>query len=325
MEYRKLGPTDLTVSALGFGCYDAAGGGYGDRMAVAINRALDLGVTCFDTAYAYGNGESERMLGKALGPRRKDVVVVTKCGVNYPNRPKGRDSRRHSILASVDQSLQRLQTDYLDVMLVHLPDVNTPFDETMGALDTAVQHGKVRAVGLFGFSLEQLKECEKTRTVDAVQYIYHMFDRRIEREILPHCLQQGAGVMAHASMAFGILAGVYTEDQEFGVNDFRAGGGNPDMVAGIYDKDAFPRNVRLVNDLKPIAENRGKTVAQMALRWVLSHPATSVALVGTLNTQQLEENIGALEWALSSEDMRRIDEVFAKYGVNTNPPMFTSL
>ena len=112
MEYRKLGPTDLTVSALGFGCYDAAGGGYGNTMAAAVNRALDLGVTCFDTAYAYGNGESERMLGKSLGPRRKDVVVVTKCGVNYPNRPKGRDSRRNSILASVDQSLWRLQTDY---------------------------------------------------------------------------------------------------------------------------------------------------------------------------------------------------------------------
>ncbi len=119
-------------------------------------------------------------------------------------------------------------------------------------------------------------------------------------------------------------AGAYAEDQEFGVNDFRATGGNPDMTVGIYDKDAFARNVRLVNDLKPIAESRGKTVAQMALRWVLTHPAISVALVGTLNTQQLEENIGTLDWALSGEDMRRIDEVFAKYGVNTSPPMFTS-
>lgn len=325
MEYRKFGSTDITVSALGFGCYDAAGGGYGDKMAAAVHRALDLGVTCFDTAVGYGNGESERMLGKALGPRRKKVAVVTKCGVNYAGRPKGRDSRRESILASVDNSLQRLQTDYLDVLLVHLPDVNTPFEETMGALDTAVQHGKVRAVGVFCFTLEQLKECENARQVDIVQYIYHMFDRRMEQEMFPYCRQRGIGVMAHASMGFGILAGAYSEDQQFGENDFRATGGNPDMVVGIYDKDAFRRNVRLVNDLKPIAENRGKTVAQLALRWVMSHPAISVALVGTLNTQQLEENVGALNWALSGDDLRQIDEVFARYGVNTNPPMFPSL
>ena len=325
MEYRKFGSTDIAVSALGFGCYDAAGGGYGDKMAAAVQRAVDLGITCFDTAVGYGNGESERMLGKALGSRRKDVVVVTKCGVNYENRPKGRDSRRASILASVDNSLQRLQTDYLDVMLVHLPDVNTPFDETMGALDTAVQQGKVRAVGLFSFTLEQLKECEKTRRVDVTQYIYHMFDRRMEQEMFPYCRQRGIGVMAHASMGFGILAGAYAEDQQFGENDFRATGGNPDMVVGIYDKDAFRRNVRLVNDLKPIAENRGKTMPQLASRWVLSNPAISVALVGTLDTQQLEANVGALDWALSSEDMRQIDEVFARYGVNTNPPMFPSL
>ena len=325
MEYRKFGSTDITVSALGFGCYDAAGGGYGDKMAAAVHRALDLGVTCFDTAAGYGNGESERMLGKALGPRRKDAVVVTKCGVNYAGRPKGRDSRRASILASVDNSLQRLQTDYLDVMLVHLPDVNTPFNETMGALDTAVQQGKVRAVGLFSFTLEQLKECEQARRVDVVQYIYHMFDRRMEQELSPHCRQRGIGVMAHASMGFGILAGAYSEDHKFGDNDFRATGGNPDMVVGIYDKDAFPRNVRLVNDSKRIAQDRGKTMPQLALRWVLSHPAISVGLVGTLDTQQLEENVGALDWALSSEDMRQIDEVFARYGVDTNPPMFASL
>ncbi len=321
MEYRKFGPTDITVSALGFGCYDAAGGGYGDKMAAAVQRAVDLGITCFDTAAGYGNGESELMLGKALGPRRKDAVVVTKCGVNYAGRPKGRDSRRESILASVDQSLKRLQTDYIDVMLVHLPDVNTPFDETMDALDAAVRQGKVRAVGVFCFTLQQLKECEKTRRVDVTQYIYHMFDRRMEREIFPYCRQLGIGVMAHASMGFGILAGAYSEDNEFGENDFRATGVNPDMVVGIYDKDAFQRNVRLVNELKRIAEDRGKTMPQIALRWVLSHPAISVALVGTLNTQQLEENIGVLDWALSAEDMRRIDEVFARYGVDTNPPM----
>lgn len=139
-------------------------------MAAAVNRAVDLGITCFDTEKGYGYGKSEAMLGRALGPRRKDVVVVTKCGTHYEDRPKGRDSRRHVILASVDQSLERLHTDYIDVLLVHAPDVTTPFEETMGALDTVVQQGKVRAVGVFNFTLDQIKECEETREFDVVQY-----------------------------------------------------------------------------------------------------------------------------------------------------------
>ena len=322
MEYRKFGPTDMTASVLGFGCYDAAGGGYGDQMAAAVHRAVDLGITCFDTAKGYGEGESEAMLGRALGPRRKDVVVVTKCGTHYENRPKGRDSRRDAILASVDQSLQRLQTDFIDVLLVHAPDVNTPFEETMGALDSAVQQGKVRAVGVFNFTLDQIKECEKTRRIDVVQYFYNLFDRRTEQEILPYCQQRGIGVMAHASMGWGLLAGAYAEDHKFGERDFR-GRGEP--LGWIYGKDVFPRNVRLVNDLKPIAESRGKTIPQLALRWVSSNPSVSVALVGTLNTQQLEENLGVLDWALSGEDMRQIDEVFARYGVDTHPDIILDL
>jgi aryl-alcohol dehydrogenase-like predicted oxidoreductase len=122
MEYRKFGPTDMMVSVLGFGCWEM-GGGYGDisesEVIAAVHRAIDLGINCFDTAAAYGRGESERILAKALGPRRKDVLVVTKCGVGYPDRPKGRDSRLVSIMASVEQSLQNLQTDYVDVLLVH--------------------------------------------------------------------------------------------------------------------------------------------------------------------------------------------------------------
>jgi len=276
MEYRQFGPTDLTVSALGFGCYEygekhySFGEEYIVRMIATVNRAIDLGITCFHTAPHYGGGDSELMLGRALGPRRKDVVVVTKCGTHFnQNRPKGRDSRRDSILASVDQSLQRLQTDYIDVLLVHAPDVTTPFDETMGALDSVVQQGKVRAVGVFNFTLDQIKECERTRRIDVVQYFYNLFDRRMEQEIFPYFQQRGIGVMAHASMGWGLLAGAYAEDHKFGERDFR---GRSEPLGWIYGKDIFPRNVRLVNDLKPIAESRGKTIPQLALRWVLSTP-----------------------------------------------------
>ena len=329
MEYRKFGPTDLTVSVFGFGCFNAEndpswGEEYIDRMTATVNRAIDLGITCFDTAADYGGGDSERMLGRALGPRRKDVVVVTKCGLGYQNsevdRPKGRDGRRESILGQVDQSLQRLQTDYLDVLLVHAPDVNTPFEETMGALDSVVQQGKVRSVGVSNFTMDQIKECEATRRIDVVQYGLNMFDRRMEQEIFPYCQQKGIGVMTYGSMGFALLTGTFTADTKFGDNDWRSGDGNPEFNAGMFTQANFQRNVRLVEDLKLIAKSRGKKIPQLALRWVLSNPAVSVALVGTLKVQELEENLGVLDWALSGEDMRQIDDLFARYGVDTHPP-----
>ena len=333
MEYRTFGPTDITVSALGFGCWDAEnhhswGDDYIDRMTATVNRAIDLGITCFHTAPHYAGGDSERMLGRALGPRRKDVVVVTMCGLGFEgselDRPKNRDSRRESILSLVDQSLQRMQTDYLDALLVHAPDVNTPFEETMGALDSVVQQGKVRAVCVSNFTLDQLKECEATRLVDIVQYDLNMFDWRIEQEILPYCQQQGIGVMTYGSMGFGLLSGTFTADTKFADNDYRGMGGNPgsDWLgydAGILAREHWQRNVRLVDDLKPIAESRGKTMAQLSLRWVLSNPTVSVALVGTLSDRELEENLGIRDWALSGDDLRQIDEVFARYGVDTHP------
>ena len=268
MEYRKFGLTDLTVSAIGFGCWDNARWPSGfDQMSAAVDRAIDQGVTCFDTAPPYGNGESELMLGRVLGARRKAVVVVTKFGFGYANRPpKGRDSRREAIFASVEQNLQNLQTDYVDVLMPHWPDTNTPFEETMHALDSLVQQGKVRAVGLSNFTLDQIKECEATRQIDAVQYHFNMFDRRMEQEIFPHCQQQGIGVMVWGPMGVGLLSGTFTEDTKFGANDYRGRGGAPGVDGGMFAPEHWQRNVRLVDDLKPIAESRGKTMPQLALR-----------------------------------------------------------
>ena len=322
MEYRRFGPTDITVSALGFGCWEM-GGTYGDvsqsEVAAAVNRAIDLGINCFDTAPAYGRGESESLLGRALGARRKDVVVVTKCGVGYSNRQKGRDSRMVSIFVSVEQSLQNLGTDYLDVLLIHWPDDNTPFDETMHALDSLVHQGKVRAVGVSNFTLDQIKECESVRGVDVVQYGLNMFDRRMEQEIFPYCQAQGTGVMVYGPLAFGLLSGAFNADTTFGKNDWRSTGGRPGWNVGVFAEEHFQRNLQVVEELKPIAEVRGKQMLHLALRWVLSNPAVSVALVGTRTVQEVEDNVAGLEWALSSSDMAQIDAVFARYGVDTHP------
>ena len=162
MEYKAFGQTGMQVSAIGFGCWEM-GGGYGSieetEVIEAIHCALDLGINCFDTAEAYGMGRSEELLARALGNRRKDVIVVSKFGINYDNdRLKGRDSRREMAHAAIDRRLKALNTDYLDVYLVHWPDRTTPFDETMEALEEIVQQGKARFVGLSNFTKDEIQD-----------------------------------------------------------------------------------------------------------------------------------------------------------------------
>ena len=322
MEYRKFGPTDLTVSVFGCGVWDYEKA-YGDEMENAVKRALDHGITCFDTAAQYGDGKSEEMLGRALGARRKDVVVVTKCGLGWEGsqvgRLKSRDGRRESILPLVDRSLKRLQTDYIDMLLIHAPDVSVPFEETMGALETVVQQGKVRYTGVSNFTEEQVRECENTRPVSVVQHDYNMFDRRVEKAMYPYCIEKNIGVMTYGSMGFGLLTGTFTVDMKFQEGDYRGMGGSAGWDGGMLALEHRARNIQVVDDLKSVAAKLGKTMPQLALRWVLSNPAVSTALVGTLRTKEFEENLGALGWALSGEDLREVDAVFAKHGVETHP------
>src|ERR1043166_6733826 len=196
MEYRPFGRTGMQVSAIGVGCWEI-GGGYGSieeaEVNQAVNRALDLGINCFDTAEAYGFGASERSLAKALGNRRKEAIVVTKFGVGYKEAPNFRDSSRQRVMASIDKSLQNLNTDYVDVYMVHWPDVNTPFEETMRALDDIVQQGKARFIGISNFRREQIEASLPTRRVDVAQYCWNLFDRRMQKEIFPYCRQHHIG------------------------------------------------------------------------------------------------------------------------------------
>lgn len=323
MEYRPFGNTGLQVSAIGFGCWEL-GGGYGhfDETEVidAVDRAIGLGINCFDTAEGYGRGQSEALLAKALGSRRKDVILVTKFGIGYPYREKGRDSTRAQALAAIERSLKFLQTDYVDVYLVHWPDVQTPFDETMRALEEIVQSGKARFVGVSNFRPEQVQECLKTRRVDVAQYGYHMFDRRMERSIFPICREHKIGVMAYGSLAHGLLTGAFTPQTTFEASDWRSRGGA--FGLRLFAPENFATNLAVVEELKTLAAEHGKSVADLALRWVLSNPVVSVALVGFRKPAEVEQNMGALGWTLSDADRRRIDAIFEKHGVDTALPVW---
>jgi len=330
MRYRPFGRTGLSVSAIGFGCWPMAGDRYGaiedDEAVKAIHRALDRGVNCIDTAPAYGAGHSEEVVARALQGRRRDVILVTKCGVKVP--PPGqpgplRDASRANVLREVDASLTRLGTDWVDVLLVHWPDAGTPVEETMRALEEVVASGRARFVGVSNFTGAMIAECLRTRRVDVSQVGYHMLDRRQERETFPLCLEQGIGVMGYGSLGHGLLTGAFTATTTFDpARDWRGNGvafGQP-----IFRGENFTANVGVVERLRrEVAEPRGVSMSQLALAWVLGHPAVSTALVGARTPAEVDANDAGAELELTADERARIDTILS--GVAGRVREFTPL
>ena len=324
MEFRHFGRTHLKVSAIGFGCWEV-GGTYGHidetQFQRAVHAAIDTGITCFDTAEAYGMGVSEEALARALAGRRNDVVIATKFGVGYEEMSNRRDSSRARVLASIDKSLRRLRTDHVDIYLVHWPDPNTPLEETMAALDDIARQGKVRYIGVSNFRLAQIEEAMRLRRVDVVQYAWNMFDRRMQAEIFPYCEAQQIAVMAYGSLAYGVLSGTFHVGMQFEESDWRSKGGmlgNLNLFRTLFGPEHFRRNLAAVDELKRLAAKYGKTLPQFALRWTLSNPA--VARAGRLpHTRRGDRNLGALGWEIRTP-MAEIDAIFARHGAVITPP-----
>jgi aryl-alcohol dehydrogenase-like predicted oxidoreductase len=330
MRYRPFGRTGLQVSVVGFGCWPMAGDRYGaiedDEAVKAIHRALDRGVNCVDTAPAYGAGHSEEVVARALEGRRKDVILVTKCGVRVP--PPGqpgplRDASRTNILHEIDASLKRLRTDWVDVLLVHWPDPATAVEETMHALEEIVASGRARFVGVSNFTGAMLAECMRTRRVDVSQVGYHMLDRRQEQETFPYCVDNGIGVMGYGSLGHGLLTGAFTATTTFDpARDWRAGGvafGQP-----IFRGDNLKTNVGVVEQVRrEVAEPRGVPLSQIALAWVLANPAISTALVGARTPAEVDANDAGAELELSAAERATIERILG--GVAGRVREFTPL
>ena len=326
MEYRQFGKTDLKISAIGFGCWEI-GGTYGrideSEFQRAVAQAIESGITCFDTAEAYGMGVSEEALARALGGRRNEVVIATKFGVGYDEMPNRRDSSRARVLASIDKSLQRLKTNHVDIYLVHWPDPNTPLAETMAALDDIVQQGKARYVGVSNFRLPQIEEAVGLRRIDVVQYAWNMFDRRMQTEIFPYCRAERIGVMAYGSLAYGMLSGSFHARMQFEESDWRSKQGmvgSLNLFRTLFGPDYFSRNLAAVEDLKRLAAKYAKNLPQFALRWTLSNPVVGTALVGFRTPSEVTENLGALGWEIGNADMNEVDAILARHGCVTVPP-----
>jgi len=322
MEQRELGDSGLFSSAIGFGTWEMSTTTYGhidvDEAADAVSAAIDHGITLFDTAEVYGPYISEELLAKALGKKRKDIVLVSKVGFAYDEDGKnlGRNSKYDHVIERAEGCLRRLDTDYLDLLLIHWPDHDTPFEEPIRALEQLKQDGKIRHYGVSNFTPEMMDECEQYGHMAANQVGYHMFDRRMESAVLPYCQDNNIGFMAYGTLGFGLLSGAFTSDTSFGDGDWRSSG--LAFKLPLFQEEEFAKELKVVERLKEIAARHEKSVAQMAIAWTIGHPAVSVGLVGVRNEWELKESVAAVEWELSSEIREEIDAIFTEESVPTH-------
>ncbi len=322
MEQRRFGDSDLTCSALGFGTWEMGTTEYGhidvSEASAAVNAAIDRGITLFDTAEVYGPYHSEKILASALGSRRKEIVLVSKVGFVFDaeNKTVGRNSEYDYIINRAEGCLKRLKTDCIDLLLIHWPDHNTPYDEPIRALETLKAAGKIRHHGVSNFAPAMMDVCERVGHMAANQVGYNLFDRRMEKSVLNCCLEREIGFMAYGTLGFGLLTGAFTPETTFVDWDWRSGGVAFELP--LFRRENFLKELRVVARLQELAARYEKSVAQLAIAWVLDNPAVTVALVGMRNTKELDENVAAVDWKLTDEDKEEIDRIFQEEGVSTN-------
>jgi aryl-alcohol dehydrogenase-like predicted oxidoreductase len=320
MRYRRMGNSDLVVSEIGYGCWPMGGEDFGAiddaETARAVDRAIDSGVTLFDTAPAYSHGRAEEVLGNLLVGRRGKVILVTKCGLHWDTdadpRPLRRDSSRASVLdgpGGLHASLRRLRTDYLDLWLVHWPDVSQPFDDVMAVLIEAKAAGKVRHVGVSNFRPDQIATVSSLAPLVANQVGYNLFDRRWEQHSFADLRQRGIGVMAYGSLAHGLLSGTWTRETTLLSSDWRSRG--MAFRQPLLTPENLRANLDVVDRLKAVASRMGASLPQLALAWVLREPIVSTALVGFRRPEEVDENLGTLRVAFTGADLDEIDTIMA--------------
>jgi aryl-alcohol dehydrogenase-like predicted oxidoreductase len=308
MDQRTLGPEGLTVSTEGLGCMGMSEfyGTTDEAEAIAtIRQALDLGVTLLDTADVYGPHTNEQLVGKAVADRRDEVVLATKFGiVRDPENPaaRGVNGRPDYVLRSCDASLRRLGLDHIDLYYQHRVDPAVPIEETVGAMATLVDAGKVRFLGLSEAGPETIRRAHDVHPITAVQTEYSLWSRDVEDEILPTLRELGIGLVAYSPLGRGFLTGQITSPDDLAPDDFR-------RTSPRFMGENFARNLRLVDRIKEIAAEQNCTPGQLALAWVLSQGDDIVPIPGTKRRRYLEENVEATELTLSQEDLARIDEV----------------
>ncbi len=311
MEYRKLGNSDLEVSEVSLGANNF-GWRVDEQTSISIiSCALDLGINFIDTADWYGQrGRSEEFVGKGVKNKRSQVIIATKFGQPMGDSPNERGGSRHHIMQAVDASLRRLNTDYIDLYQIHIPDPTTPIEETLQALDELVQGGKVRYIGCSNFAGWQLCEALWTSKVNnlasfvTVQSGYSLLDRAIEQELVPCCQAYGIGVIPWGPLAGGILTGKYHR-----VKAVPPGSRIADPYGLPYRQIFTDATFDKLDKLKAFAAKRGHSVTELAIAWLLSHSWLSTVITGATKIEQITANVAAAGWKLTPEEVSQLDQL----------------
>jgi aryl-alcohol dehydrogenase-like predicted oxidoreductase len=314
MQKRKLGKSDLEVSAIGLGCMGMSSG-YGppknkDEMISLIHASVERGVTFFDTAEIYGPFINEELVGEALAPMRERVVIATKFG--FKIGPKGEqiglDSRPEHIREVADASLKRLKTDVIDLFYQHRVDPDVPIEDVAGAVKELIQQGKVKHFGLSEPGVQTIRRAHAVQPVTAVQNEYSLWWRKAEEEVLPTLDELGIGMVPYSPLGRGFLTGKINDDTTFDSSDFRS-------KLPRFTPEARRANQALVDLLHKIAKHKKATPAQIALAWLLAQKPWVVPIPGTTKLTRLEENIAAIEIELTSDDLREIENAASEIEV----------
>ena len=317
MQERKLGNSNLEVSALGLGCMGMSFS-YGppkdkQEMTSLLHAAVERGITFFDTAEVYGPFTNEELLGQALAPFRKQLVIATKFGFDLSgsdNRPgaPGLNSHPEHIKQAVEGSLQRLKVDVIDLLYQHRVDPNVPIEDVAGAVKDLIQSGKVKHFGLSEAGAQTIRRAHAVQPLTAVQSEYSLWFRRHEADVIPTLEELGIGLVAYSPLGKGFLTGKIDENAKFDKTDFRS-------TLPRFTPEALKANQALIDLLGGIAEQKKATPAQIALAWVLAQKPWIVPIPGTTKLQRLDENIGSLSVELTPADLRDIDVAASKIAV----------
>jgi aryl-alcohol dehydrogenase-like predicted oxidoreductase len=311
MERRRLGGQGLEVAALGFGCmglnWAYSGGGDAAEAEATLLEAVDAGVTLFDTAEVYGPFENEKLVGRLLsGARRARVLIATKFGfrIGADGRPAGVDSRPDHIREVVEASLKRLNTDRIDVLYQHRVDPAVPIEDVVGAMAEFVRNGKVRYLGLSEAGAANIRRAHAVHPLSVLQSEYSLWERSLEKQVLPLCRELGIGIVPYSPLGRGFLTGALQRAEALPAGDFRR---NQPRLQG----ENFDHNMAMVAKLRGVADRLHATPAQVALAWLLSQGPDIVPIFGTTRRERLRENLGATQVQLASCDQFLLDQTFA--------------
>ena len=324
MRYQPLGQSGIEASVVALGAWAIGGwywGGTDETQSIdAIHAALDAGINFIDTAPVYGLGRSETIVGKAIADRRDQVVIATKCGIVWHTQ-KGKLRLEEygkqlygylgaeAIRYEIEESLRRLQTDYIDLYQTHAQDPTTPIEETMATLLELKEQGKIRAIGVSNATAAEMEQYRELGPLDSDQERYSLLDQHIAEEQLPYCQDHGIAVLAYSPLEQGLLTGKVTAERQFAKDDLRT-------EKPGFDMDSRARiNTMLKEDFQPIADRHGLTLAQLAIAWTIAQPGVTHALVGTRNVQQAIENAAAGDVILNAQESATMSEAVQKRGL----------